>query len=364
MEKKHLGKVVLKVFLVLLILILIACAACVVVLRYELSSISTVTNVKDNFYTMNCSYDYNLQGLTEKGVSSDQELIDFILDDLCRGVIHPHIDISDYACTTFNAQQDDGDVLFGRNFDYTKAPCMLVWTDPEDGYASVSMVTLETCGYSLEYLPDNLFNKALTLAAPYVPVDGMNEKGLAIGVLELESGPTSQNTEKVDLTTTTMIRLVLDRAATVDEAIELFRSYDMHDSAGCGYHYQITDSTGASVVLEYVDNEISLIYPQGNNGYDGCLVAANYYLTENAYDPNGCGQDRADTVKLALAECNGIIDTADAMKILESVKMKDYDFNGYICDTLWSAVYNLSDLSVTICTNLDYETGYTYSIKP
>lgn len=363
-KTKSTKKTALKALIVILCVIIAALAALGVVFRRELSSMTSVANVKGGLYTMNCTYDYNLQELIETGVSSDQELVDWLLANLFRGVIHPSIDISQYACTTFNAVKENGDVLFGRNFDYTEAPGMLVWTDPEDGYASVSMVALEACGYTVDYLPDSFINKALTLAAPFVPVDGMNEKGLTIGVLELENGPTMQETDKIDLTTTTMIRLVLDRAATVEEAIELFRSYDMHDSVGCGYHYHITDITGKSVIIEYIDNEINLIYPQGSEGYENCLVAANYYLTEGVDDPHGCGWDRTDAVRGALKACNGVTDASGAMAMLESAKMDDCEINGYVCDTLWSAVYDPANLTVSLCANLDYETVYTYGIKP
>ena len=43
--------------------------------------------------------------------------------------------------------------------------------------------------------------------------------------------PSSQNTEKPDITTTTAIRLLLDQAATVEEAIALLEQYDFNDSS-------------------------------------------------------------------------------------------------------------------------------------
>ena len=57
----------------------------------------------------------------------------------------------------------------------------------------------------------------------------MNEKGLSIGVLEVEKHPTFQMTKKTNLTTTAIIRAVLDKAATVEEAIAIFEKYDMRD---------------------------------------------------------------------------------------------------------------------------------------
>ena len=47
----------------------------------------------------------------------------------------------------------------------------------------------------------------------------MNEKGLAVGVLLIDTEATDQRTDRVDITTTTAIRMMLDRCATVDEAV-------------------------------------------------------------------------------------------------------------------------------------------------
>jgi hypothetical protein len=69
----------------------------------------------------------------------------------------------------------------------------------------------------------------------------VNEKGLSIGVLQLDVEPTHQDNGHTDITTSSAIRLILDRAATVDEAVELLRRYDMHSSANACFHFQIAD---------------------------------------------------------------------------------------------------------------------------
>ena len=105
----------------------------------------------------------------------------------------------------------------------------------------------------------NLINRIVTLAAPYAPLDGMNEKGLAIGVLVIQDGKVHQNTGKVPITTTSAIRMVLDKAATVDEAIELLKNYDMNSSGETGYHFQIADASGNTAVIEYINNEMHVL---------------------------------------------------------------------------------------------------------
>lgn len=84
-------------------------------------------------------------------------------------------------------------------------------------------------GMRLSSLPDNI----QAMIAMYAPLDGMNEKGLAVSVNMIQDGAAvSQNTSKPDITTTTAIRLLLNNAADVNEAIELLDQYDTHSSMG------------------------------------------------------------------------------------------------------------------------------------
>ena len=63
-----------------------------------------------------------------------------------------------------------------------------------------TMVNLAYIGYNSENLPTSLVKGIMTLAAPYAPLDGVNEKGLAVGVLQIKTTPTNQQTDKVDIT--------------------------------------------------------------------------------------------------------------------------------------------------------------------
>jgi hypothetical protein len=332
------------------------------IFRVEFSAMKNVRKVDGyGFFTMNYTRNYQFDELLSVGVSSDQELIDFMLKKLFKG-IPVKINISDYACSTFNAKTPGGGYLMGRNFDWGYAPSMLVWTTPENGYKSVSTVNLGFMSYDAEYLPDNYFKRFMTMAAPYVPLDGMNEKGLAIGVLQLMDEETEQNTEKTDLTTTTMIRLVLDKAANVAEAIALFESYDMHDSVGSCYHYQLADSTGATAIVEYVDNVMKVIYPGVGVNY---LAAANFYLTAGKEDPEGFGQDRYQIMIGRLSEKGGVMDENEAINLLKDARIESKVWeDGWEDKTQWSVVYNLTDLTLDISVGMNYEKVYSYSLFP
>ena len=164
--------------------------------------------------------DYGLDEFLETGAKTDSELAGFIVKKLMKG-LPVQISLPNLGCSTFAAETPEGEKLFARNFDNKEASYALVHTDPEDGYESISMVNLSYIGFTDG---SSLQDKALALAAPYIPLDGVNEAGLAIGVLQLYNEPTVQETGKTPITTTSAIRMVLDKAATVDEAMGLLEA--------------------------------------------------------------------------------------------------------------------------------------------
>lgn len=61
----------------------------------------------------------------------------------------------------------------------------------------------------------------------------MNAAGLAVSVNMIQDDATiDQQTGKPGLTTTTAVRLLLNQAATVEEAVALLEAYDLHGSHG------------------------------------------------------------------------------------------------------------------------------------
>lgn len=351
-------------------------------------SLKSITKVADNYYLMDYTYDYDLDTLLESKSGNSTTVgmllysfadvflqlnpvakkiisnLGFYIDIDNEGVSDFFSKISDFAsfgCTTFNATTPSGDKLFARNYDYMDSPGMTVWTHPKDGYASVSTVSLYFFGYGGSFLPEDLLTSLLTLLAPYIPVDGMNEKGLSIGVLELETPETFQQTEKKDITTTAVIRHVLDHAATVDEAIAIFNEFDMHDflGVGCTYHYQIADASGDTAIIEFANGETTVLRPDESE----TLVATNFWLSEGVDDPEGVGHDRYETAKSMLKENNYIVTEEEAMNILNATHIENDDLHGFVCSTLWSIVFNNTDKTFTVCAMYDFDNVYKFSVN-
>ena len=108
-------------------------------------------------------------------------------------------------------------------------------------------------GYNLESLPTSFTKKLMCLAAIYAPVDGINEKGLCTSIMALPHQPANQNSGKHSVGTSIIMRLWLDRCATVDEALNLLATVDLrHDSiVGSGYHYMVADASGDCAIIEF-----------------------------------------------------------------------------------------------------------------
>lgn len=353
MQIKKKTKILNIILITLLCVIIILISGVYLLFRNEIKTANSIKRVNDEvpFFTMTYEGDYGLEEFLKVGASNDNELIEFITKRLLKG-LPIKFSVPELGCSTFSAISPENEHIFGRNFDLNFSPSMLVKTAPDDGYRSMSMVNLAFLGYDEQNLPTSLKDSIRALAAPYVPLDGINEKGLAIGVLLIHTSPTNQQTDKVDITTTTAIRMILDKCATVDEAIELLKNYDMHSSGGSSYHFQIADNTGRSVVLEYINDEISIIESK---------MATNFLLTPGDWD-FGKGQDRFEILKTTLEQKNGILTEEESMELLNAASKKFEDDNDSY--TQWSAVYNQAKQTVNICINRDYKNVYSFSLNP
>lgn len=335
----------------------IVCIVFYAMFHNEISTIHSIKKLDDYpLYTMEYQGDYGLdEFLAQGGASSDSELVSFVVKRLMKG-LPVEINIPSLGCSTFTAVTPESEQLFGRNFDLSYSPGMMVRTKSDQGYESVSMVNLGFIGYGEDKLPDNFLSSITTLAAPYAPLDGINEKGVSVGVLLIPTEETNQTTDKVDITTTTAIRMILDKCATVQEAIDLLSQYDMHSSANSCYHFHIADAHGDSVVVEYINNEMKLVEPD-----EKYQAATNFLLTPGDYD-FGRGQDRYDTIISTLKENNGVLSEEKAMDLLKEVSQQPHQTDsGRSSSTQWSVVYNNTQLTATISMGMDYE--HTYEIK-
>lgn len=287
-------------------------------------------------FVMDYACDYRLDDFMRIGADSDSQLNRFIVTHLLGGAPMVH-EMPDMGCSTYAGMLASGERIFGRNFDEQDCLLLVLTTHPTDGYASISVVNLSYIGITARSLPLTPENHYFLLAAPYVPLDGVNEKGLAVGVLKIRNTPTSQQRGNISVTTTSAMRIILDRCATVDEAINLLLQFDMHSSANVDFHFHLADSSGGSAIVEYVHNDMKIVR-------HGC--ATNFLLTPDT-GVQGSGHDRYEILRQALHENSGEFrDIPAAMRLLQAVSGGS---------TRWSAVYNLTKPALWLAVGRRYE---------
>lgn len=205
--------------------------------------------------------------------------------------------------------------------------------------------------------------KLATLTAPFICLDGMNEKGVSIAVLTLDSDPTYQQTGKPMIATTLAIRLVLDRAATTAEAVELLSKYDMFASSGRDYHFYITDASGDGRVLEYDCNDPArpLTVTPSRSVTNFFVMYKDNVLPNQRNGVYGHGRERYDAIEEILDANAGSIDREIAWQALQAASQapnpKDVTSN-----TQWSILYDNTALTAEAVIRRDWNTKTSYNL--
>lgn len=245
------------------------------------------------------------------------------------------LSIKGAGCTVFTVRNSKDEVLFCRNYDFPYSPSLQLFTAPCAGHASVSTVNLMFMGYAEENLPFGLnINSFLTVLSPYLPMDGVNEKGLAIALLSVPIATPTFN--DIILNTSTSIRLVLDKASTVEEAIELLEQYNIYFSQDIYVQFMIADASGKSAIVNYWDDNVKVT-----------TVDSAYQIAANFIPYNGLNIsegdfafERYDKVKAVSENNSGVLSEKQAADLLVEVGSGE--------GLQWSVVYNISTLEGNI----------------
>ena len=268
---------------------------------HALSTVRQITHAEGayNLYAMDVTYPYNLDRLIDRGLGGDQDTVDAIFREALP-FLPAHMQAPEFGCSAFTLNAGD-QVLMGRNYDFKlDTSAMLVHCAPKGGYESIAFAALDNVHANNPFADVN--SRLACLAAPFVCLDGVNEKGVSIAVLTLDSKPTHRVTGKPVLSTPLVIRLVLDRAATTQEAVDLLLAHDMFATSGRDYHYYITDASGDGRVVEYdcdSPERLPVVTP--------CRQVTNFFVMhEGLVKPNqkngryGHGRERYDAIEAVL----------------------------------------------------------------
>ena len=319
----------------------------------RLSTENSMTKISRDLYMVHYKSDYYLEDLLKQGAKDIPSLYSFAYSKYGTMYNFQRTNsVSNSACSAFNVLNPEGQNLFGRNFDFPFAPSFIVWTEPKHGYKSISFILGTFIGMNTEEEID----KDIMLLLPYSPLDGLNEHGLGMSVLVASQGQGSNhqhNPYKLDITTSVMIRAVLDTCKTTQEALDLIKNYNMHDSIEqLSFHFFITDSNGNSAIIEYLGEEMK-VYRNNEYNYTKYLYLTNFYISKPIEEGNNGGLDRYETLKAKLKDDELTMNWEEAMKLLYNVRQPG---------TVWSNVYNTKDLSLVNAYKIDYEHLYKFNV--
>ena len=341
--------------------------------RDEVNAVKSISKITDGVFFLEYEGDYGFdEYLAEGGAKDTVELSNFITNQLYKGKWTATADDEkqmkpvkignmDFGCASISVKnaENPGSMIFGRNYDWKDCKVMIIHSKPVNGYESISTCCLSHITNDDTWEPTgSLFNNMTALAAIYVPMDGMNEKGLYIAdLIAGDREETAQERGNVSMTTTDAIRLVLDRAANVDEAVSLLENCDMHSVIGYAHHLAIADSQGKAVAVEWVNN---VMYVSETN------VLTNHYVTESPKKDDGTDPETENSrtrfeslgKSLSDADC-----TMTADKVGETMKSVSAGQYGSKAMTVWSAVFEPANKKVSYYFREDYNKKFVFELQ-
>lgn len=284
--------------------------------------------------------------LNKGGASSDEQVIDYLRSNAnLTGAIS--FGKMPFACSTIANNS-----YFGRNFDWQKSNSLIVLNYPNNAYSSISTVSLSFINQAAgSRIPDNVLKQI----AVFAPLDGMNEKGVAISVNMIDDNRDINQSAsgKKNLTTTTAIRTILNKASNTQEAIKILKSTNLHASEGLNIHFAITDKNNDSVAVEYIDNQMHVTKTP---------TVTNFYLTKGKRYGEGSEQSkqRYQILNRRLKR-NPRMNATQIRDALNAVSKHNFANDGEI--TEWSVVYNLRKKEATYYHRENFKQSYKFKLK-
>ncbi|MGN0195152.1 MAG: linear amide C-N hydrolase [Candidatus Cryptobacteroides sp.] len=313
----------------------------------QFRAMGTLKMLREGVYTFEYHGDYGFdQFLAAGGAQTDAEMGEYIAGFLSKGYAGTSPQTPQGGCSTLADKR-----VFCRNFDFTThGNCVIIKTFPKNGYASLSTSNFAFIGLGEDWHPVSGMDGMTALASIYIPLDGMNEKGVCVAdLIDLDGNTDIIDTPRPDLTIVAAIRLVLDKAASTREALEMLRGYDVFPSIGMSHHLAISDPSGDNVVVEWSADQMYVAKTD---------IVTNHSLAAPARDcdPAPLGMDeslsRMERLRAAVMGDNPV---EDGISALESVS--------YGPETIWSVIYDHASLSGTWSFGADWSEPLRISLR-
>lgn len=343
MEKKsRKSKIGVKVLLGILATILILVIVFIVINFNIIRTTLSVKKIsKSPAYYVNVSGDFYLEDYLASGAKTSYELIHFLSDKITYG-LYDNI-ASKHGCSGFSAKTPEGDYILAQNFDTKKYTPVITRMS-----SNCKVLGISNMGEAVNKTDLKLKDKFLMNAAPYVMMDGINEYGLSVVTATASGSLANRDANKITLYDSTIPNVILNSAKTVDEAIHFMENYNVSSEYALS-HYLISDAKGNSALIEWVSGNMQVTKSEKNYQiFSNFVVYGNEKL-------EGFGSDRYQAYENYLSASNGVISEEDAIELLKKNTIKG--------DECWTVVYNLTNKTMKVTFNGDYDNVYDYNMK-
>ena len=308
-------------------------------------------------YVMDYHLDYHIDELQTRGMDVaeiEDSLIRTLLPDFLvplarsrkRGFIANKletVELPDHHCSTLAIRSSTGEVFFGRNFDWHHDAFLILRTHDRHGLSSISVLDL---AYLQLDRPDleqtNLRQRIPLLFAPYYLMDGINRHGLAIADMSAPAKP-PRHPGKPSIIHSTLMRLILDRAASTAEAVKLIEAFNIH-FVDTPVHLMIGDRAGDFRVVEFIEGKT--VTTRSASSWQLCT---NHLLFGKSEEENDASCSRYQVGSSGLAAAGEDLSFAEACRIAQKMSNSE---------TMWTSNYQLTSGELSILYRGDQERAY------
>ncbi len=228
-------------------------------------------------------------------------------------------------CTILAYKNKDDKTIIGRNFDWIQTGGSVHFVPPARSYG------IETSGMVL-----------FEQMGEYMPYDGINDKGLFVGMAAVVDSDIKPGFK--DMNDLGLIRFILERASTAEEALYIAKKQDIYYLEDRGYpkvHYMFADKDNNLIIYEEYRGEKKV---QLDN--DAVEVITN----NSCFGNNPC--ERKEKVRESFENNFPNISTR---QLLEEVKQEEL--------TVYSMEYDLSERSIKVWIEQDFENEHLFNVK-
>jgi choloylglycine hydrolase len=234
-------------------------------------------------------------------------------------------------CSIFSSGNENH-MIVGRNWDNENVGSIIVnLYRPEKGYSSISFSRSIDMNFPINIdlvsIRTHPMAKGLLLA-PFYSFDGINEQGLVVGVAGVRQVAVRPRQGKELTYVPLLVRKLLDQTKNLEEAVELVERhipFDL-DQHSLNTHFFVADSSGKSVILEYVDDGWNKFYSEKS-----WQVLENRPIHDVTDEELRAQSWRYRKMSEALEQAETGAGWQDGLQILENVSQKG---------TSWSVIYS------------------------